>query len=124
MPLVNSHGDVCPSCGAEIVRGFATFEALPLVEFELHADISDSEAARLLSAEPLHIRSRCVLQIASFLPNNGHAFPRTSHLELPAVAWHAEQAEKELDAGMWLSPWPVWKAKMLELSSCAWTALT
>ena len=35
VPLVNARGDVCPSCGAEIIRSFATFEALPLVEFEL-----------------------------------------------------------------------------------------
>lgn len=60
VPLVNSHGDACPSCGAEILRSFATFEALPLVEFELAPDVTEADAQALLTSHPLRVNERCV----------------------------------------------------------------
>lgn len=51
MPLLLPH-DACTSCGAPIVRSFATFEPLPVVEFELADGITEDEAAALLASEP------------------------------------------------------------------------
>lgn len=51
--LVSSHGDVCSSCGTAVVRSFVTFEALPVVQFEVEAGISGDEALQLLEATPL-----------------------------------------------------------------------
>lgn len=51
MPLLPNQ-DACSSCGAVIVRSFATFEPLPVVEFELADGITDEEAATLLASEP------------------------------------------------------------------------
>jgi hypothetical protein len=58
LALLNHHGDECPACGARIVRCFATFQPLPLVEFELAPGLSDDEAQTLLEAEPLQLRGR------------------------------------------------------------------
>jgi intraflagellar transport protein 122 len=52
LPLLSLRGESCSSCGAKIVRSFATFEPLPIVEFELAKGISDDEAKQLLAAEP------------------------------------------------------------------------
>ena len=51
-PLVSGKGDACMTCGGSFVRSFATFEHLPLVEFEVAADISKKEARRLIEEEP------------------------------------------------------------------------
>jgi intraflagellar transport protein 122 len=62
LALLNHNGDECPACGARIVRCCATFQPLPLVEFELSPGLSDDEAQALLEAEPLHLRNRCDAQ--------------------------------------------------------------
>ena len=51
-PLVSGKGDACVTCGGRFVRSFVTFEHLPLVEFEVAADISKKEARRLIEEEP------------------------------------------------------------------------
>ena len=51
IPLFSAQGDVCPSCGNETIRCFATFAALPLVEFELGPGIDEATAQALLSVE-------------------------------------------------------------------------
>jgi intraflagellar transport protein 122 len=58
-PLFNPKGDVCSSCGAEAVRSFASFEALPVVEFELAPGISEEEAESLLGSESTIASRRC-----------------------------------------------------------------
>ena len=58
-PLLNTQGDACPACGAAVQRSFATFDPLPLVEFELAAGISDGDAADLIASEPPDGFSRC-----------------------------------------------------------------
>ena len=50
-PSLPPQGDYCINCGAPFIRSFATFEHLPLVEFELNSDIPDDEAARLLGED-------------------------------------------------------------------------
>lgn len=50
-PLLNPQGDYCANCGAAFIRSFATFEHLPLVEFELEGDVSDEEAQRIIGEE-------------------------------------------------------------------------
>ncbi len=44
-------GDYCVNCGSPFIRSFVTFEALPLVEFELEAGISEQEAESLLGED-------------------------------------------------------------------------
>ena len=51
-PLVSGKGDVCVTCGGRFVRSFVTFEHLPMVEFEVAADIPRKEARRLIEEEP------------------------------------------------------------------------
>ena len=58
-PLLNTQGDACSSCGAAVQRSFATFDPLPLVEFELAEGISDEEAIDLLASEPPDGFCRC-----------------------------------------------------------------
>uniref|UniRef100_A0A7S0VDQ0 Intraflagellar transport protein 122 homolog n=1 Tax=Polytomella parva TaxID=51329 RepID=A0A7S0VDQ0_9CHLO len=50
-PLLNTQGDYCVGCGSAFVRSFATFEALPLVEFELESDITPEEAERIIGED-------------------------------------------------------------------------
>lgn len=50
-PLLNTQGDFCINCGAPFIRSFVTFEHLPLVEFELEADMTDEQALRLLGED-------------------------------------------------------------------------
>jgi hypothetical protein len=72
MPLLTPH-DACTSCGAPIVRSFATFEPLPVVEFELADGITDEEASALLASEP-QLRSRCALLVPTFQASQPNAF--------------------------------------------------
>ena len=65
MPLLPPHDD-CISCGAPVVRSFATFEPLPVVEFELADGITDEEATRLLASEPELQRTRYTAAPPSF----------------------------------------------------------
>lgn len=58
-PLLSTQGDACAACGAHVQRSFATFDPLPLVEFELAPGISDQQAEDLLSAEPPDGFQRC-----------------------------------------------------------------
>ena len=58
-PLLSTQGDACPACGAHVQRSFATFDPLPLVEFELAPGISDRQAEDLLSAQPPDGFQRC-----------------------------------------------------------------
>lgn len=62
LPLLGTSGDACASCGAAVVRCFATFEPLPLVEFELAEGITDEQAEALIAAEPRTARLRCGAQ--------------------------------------------------------------
>lgn len=39
-------------CGAAFIRSFATFEHLPLIEFELEQGLGDEEAGRLIAEDP------------------------------------------------------------------------
>ena len=57
-PLVSGKGDACVTCGGRFVRSFVTFEHLPLVEFEVAADISKKEARRLIEEEPPRVESK------------------------------------------------------------------
>lgn len=59
LPPFNAQGDVCPACGAQIQRCFATFVPLPLVEFELEAGISEEQAQQLLADAPASTGVRC-----------------------------------------------------------------
>ncbi|KAI9343877.1 WD40-repeat-containing domain protein [Zopfochytrium polystomum] len=51
-PLLNAKGDVCQNCQEPFIRSFYSFETLPLIEFVLEDDISDSEASSLIAKEP------------------------------------------------------------------------
>jgi hypothetical protein len=44
-------GNYCVNCGAPFLHSFVTFEALPLVEFELEPGISDAEAQALFGED-------------------------------------------------------------------------
>ncbi|KAF0696653.1 Aste57867_12634 [Aphanomyces stellatus] len=48
----NGHGDVCVHSGHPFVRSFASFDGLPLVEFQPTSDLSDEEALALLEMLP------------------------------------------------------------------------
>ena len=51
-PIINRDGDQCSSCRHPFQRSFVDFRILPLVEFELEEDITDAEAAKLISTDP------------------------------------------------------------------------
>ncbi|XP_055378562.1 intraflagellar transport protein 122 homolog [Condylostylus longicornis] len=46
------NGNYCPTCHQEYIFSFASFEILPLVEFQTEADVTDVEAERILLAPP------------------------------------------------------------------------
>ena len=52
-PLISikRNGDRCISCGAKFERSFLTFEILPVMEFYLERDVSESEAIQLLMGD-------------------------------------------------------------------------
>jgi hypothetical protein len=56
--LLNLQGDHCSTCGSATTRSFASFEPLPLVEFELEAGISDEEVQQVLGTA-VESSSRC-----------------------------------------------------------------
>lgn len=49
-PLVNTtgSGDCCVNSGHPFIRSFATFEILPLVEFQPHSSLTDEDAVKLI----------------------------------------------------------------------------
>jgi intraflagellar transport protein 122 len=51
-PLLNPKGNDCTNCGQPFVFSFASFEALPLVEFVIPDDITDEEAFALIDYVP------------------------------------------------------------------------
>jgi len=51
-PLLRSNFDGCINCGHPFVRTFLGFDILPLVEFQLEANIDVDEALRLIKKEP------------------------------------------------------------------------
>jgi intraflagellar transport protein 122 len=53
-PLLNQNGNNCSNCGQAFVFCFASFEVLPLVEFELPGDLLDADALELLEQVPVN----------------------------------------------------------------------
>jgi len=47
-PLTNPRGNHCVGCQQEFIFSFATFDVLPIIQFEIEEDISDEEAIQLL----------------------------------------------------------------------------
>lgn len=48
-PLLNDTGDVCINCKHPFIRGFLSFDTLPLVEFKIDNSVTPQEAAAILS---------------------------------------------------------------------------
>ncbi|OAF69808.1 Intraflagellar transport protein [Intoshia linei] len=68
LTLVNEQGNKCPYCGNPLIYSYSSFEILPLVKFQIDADITDEEAEKLIKIENeqlhtptdfLHLSSRC-----------------------------------------------------------------
>lgn len=51
-PLLGAAGDVCINCGTSFQRSLASFDLLPLVEFQLDEGISEAEARSLIDTPP------------------------------------------------------------------------
>ncbi|KAI1724928.1 intraflagellar transport protein like protein [Ditylenchus destructor] len=77
-PILGAHS--CVHCDAEFVYSFATFEVLPIIEFDITEDLTIEEAIHLIDAEPTSPGAFNIGEIAMNKQRNG--IPRLNRHQL------------------------------------------